>query len=120
MGRNLSCLEIPSVNVALSSPPPSPPQQPEQAEGGELEVITRREGDTAVVSIADRGPGLGPDVESRLFEPYFTTKEKGTGLGLPIALRIVSDHCGSIRAENREGSGARVVIQLPLNGPPPA
>jgi signal transduction histidine kinase len=85
--------------------------------GGELEVATRRDGDTAVVEIADRGPGLAPEVEGRLFEPYFTTKPKGTGLGLPIALRIVADHGGSIRAENRSGGGTRVVIQLPVRPP---
>ncbi len=86
-------------------------------DGGDLTVITTRERDTALVEVLDSGPGFSVDTAGRLFEPYFTTKQKGTGLGLPIALRIVADHGGSIRAENRPGGGARIVVQLPLEGP---
>jgi nitrogen fixation/metabolism regulation signal transduction histidine kinase len=88
--------------------------------GGELTVRTGREGSTAFVEISDRGPGFREDAAGRVFEPYFTTKEKGTGLGLPIALRIVSDHGGSITTANRSEGGAQVTVRIPLEGAPPA
>ncbi len=70
--------------------------------------------DMAEITISDTGPGLSPEVRERLFLPYFSTKQRGTGLGLAIAAKIVSDHHGTIRAEQRGGSGASFVIELPL------
>lgn len=78
-----------------------------------LEVSTSLEGDTVVVEFADSGPGLTGEAERRLFEPYFTTKSGGTGLGMALTYRIVVEHGGTITAENREGGGARVSIRLP-------
>jgi signal transduction histidine kinase len=64
--------------------------------------------------VTDTGPGIPPEDLDRIFEPYFTTKEDGTGLGLALARRIILEHRGSIRAENVPGSGARFVIGLPI------
>ena len=64
--------------------------------------------------IADNGPGIDPSKMSEIFTPYFTTKESGTGLGLSISHRIVTDHDGSLLAENVEPHGARFIISLPL------
>jgi two-component system sensor histidine kinase AtoS len=64
--------------------------------------------------ITDTGPGIRPENLDRIFEPYFTTKEGGTGLGLALTHRIILEHRGSIRAENRPDGGARFVIDLPL------
>jgi len=70
-------------------------------------------GDSVVISIADRGPGLSAEQQHRIFEPFFTTKTKGTGLGMAIASRIVQSHGGSIAASSP--GGARIEITLPRN-----
>jgi signal transduction histidine kinase len=64
------------------------------------------------VAVADRGPGLPHELGARIFEPFVSTKDAGTGLGLPICKRIVEDHGGEIWAENREGGGAVVSFRL--------
>lgn len=68
-------------------------------------------GNSVVISIADRGPGLSAEQQQRIFEPFFTTKAKGTGLGMAIASRIVQSHGGSIAASS--AGGARIEITLP-------
>ncbi len=68
----------------------------------------------AELAISDTGPGLSPEVRERLFLPYFSTKQRGTGLGLVIAAKIIQDHQGTIRAEQRAPSGARFLMELPL------
>jgi signal transduction histidine kinase len=85
-------------------------------DGGVLAVRTGREGEAATVEVSDTGPGFPQDAGGKIFEPYFTTKQKGTGLGMAIALRIISDHGGSLSAANREKGGARVTVTLPLDG----
>jgi len=82
-----------------------------------LAVRTAIEDDRVAVEIADSGPGIPPSVAGRIFEPYFTTKREGTGLGMAIAYRIVTEHGGWIAAENREEGGARILIHLPLAAP---
>ena len=71
-------------------------------------------GTLASIVITDTGPGIPPENLERIFEPYFTTKEGGTGLGLALTHRIILEHRGSIRAENVPGGGARFVIELPI------
>lgn len=66
------------------------------------------------IVVADRGCGLPADVGDRIFEPFVSTKDGGTGLGLSTCKRIVADHGGEIRAENREGGGAAFTVRLPL------
>ena len=66
------------------------------------------------LKVADNGPGFDDDTLSHLFEPYVTTKVKGTGLGLPIVKKIVEEHGGLVRAENRTDSGACITLRLPL------
>ena len=81
-----------------------------------LTLETRLSEQTSMVELAisDTGPGLSPEVRERLFLPYFSTKQRGTGLGLVIAAKIIQDHQGSIRAEQRTPSGARFLIELPV------
>jgi signal transduction histidine kinase len=66
------------------------------------------------ITVTDTGPGISPEHLDRIFEPYFTTKEGGTGLGLALAQQVIVEHRGSIHAENAPGGGARFVIDLPL------
>ena len=83
-------------------------------------VRTRREGDYVVIDIADDGPGIPQDVQSRLFKPFFTTKSlgKGTGLGLSISYRIIIEmHHGSITFNSKPGD-TRFYICLPISFSP--
>ena len=68
----------------------------------------------ACLSIAANGPGFPVELLPRIFEPYVTTKARGTGLGLPIVKKIVEEHQGSIEISNAPEGGARIVIRLPL------
>ncbi|MDD8025726.1 MAG: ATP-binding protein [Acidobacteriota bacterium] len=86
---------------------------------GRGEIWTRVEaaGAEVLVSLDDTGAGMDPDVRERIFEPYFSTKDVGTGLGLPITKKIIEDHRGSIRIDSTPGRGTRILIRLPA---PPA
>jgi two-component system nitrogen regulation sensor histidine kinase GlnL len=66
------------------------------------------------VEFADTGPGFPVGDEERAFEPFFSTKSKGTGLGLAVCQRIIAAHAGDIRAENASTNGAVITINLPL------
>ena len=70
--------------------------------------------DMLEVTVADTGPGVTDDMRERLFLPYFSTKGRGTGLGLTIAAKILADHGGSIRAEKNSPTGTRFILELPL------
>ena len=80
----------------------------------ELHVETAVSDGYAEIRFADTGPGFEGDAERRVFEPYFTTKSHGTGLGMAISYRMVAEHGGEIVAENRSEGGARVTVRLPL------
>ena len=92
--------------------------------GGELTVRTRFERVSpqvggqaaAVLEVADRGPGIASEAERQLFNPFFTTKASGTGLGLPISVRIVEEHGGTIEVQSRSGGGTTFRVLLPLAG----
>ena len=66
------------------------------------------------VRVQDTGPGIDPAVQKNLFIPFFTTKDKGTGLGLPISQRIVENHGGFIEIKSRPGGGATFIVVLPV------
>ena len=84
--------------------------------GGEIRVSARSAaGDDKVrIEVSDNGPGISVEDVSRLFEPYFSRKKKGGGLGLAIVERIIADHNGSIHAEQNHPHGARFIIELPI------
>jgi len=91
-----------------------------QAMGGSgiLTVATHladtAEGTGVALEVSDTGGGIPPDVVQNIFNPFFTTKPKGTGLGLPIVHSIVEKHGGTIHLDNREGVGVAFSIFLPL------
>lgn len=66
------------------------------------------------LTIADTGPGMSPEIQERIFDPHFTTKDGGQGLGLAIVRTIVSDHGGFIKTKSRPGNGAMFIIELPI------
>jgi hypothetical protein len=83
---------------------------------GEIRVETSLAGDRpgwVRMAVSDTGPGIPPDVKSKIFVPFFTTKEGGTGLGLPISYRIVKDHEGVLEVSSEPGAGTTFTVLLP-------
>jgi len=70
------------------------------------------------IIVADDGPGIPPDKVERIFEPYFTTKEKGTGLGLTIVKHNAELYGGTVRLESVLGKGAKFTVTLPAKSQP--
>jgi two-component system sensor histidine kinase KdpD len=94
--------------------------------GSPIDVVARAEGSRLAVSVADRGPGLPPGAERRVFEKFFRAHgdgsggRRGIGLGLAICKGLVEAHEGTISAANRPGGGAVFTFTLPVEGAPPA
>jgi signal transduction histidine kinase len=81
---------------------------------GRIRVALKQEGANAVLSVEDNGGGIAQDILPRLFDPYFTTKEQGTGIGLYMAKMIIERNMeGEISADNIE-NGARFILSIPL------
>lgn len=84
-------------------------------EGGRVCVEARGREGRIEIFVEDNGPGLAEDIE-RLFQPFFTSKSTGTGLGLALSRRICQSYGGTLSGENRQEGGARFTITLPLRG----
>ena len=82
-------------------------------DGGKVDIALNSDDRDVSVSFRDNGIGIPPDQLANLFEPYRTTKEKGSGLGLMISKRIVTEHGGAIAAESQPGKGTTFTITLP-------
>jgi signal transduction histidine kinase len=85
--------------------------------GGEVRLEARVVDGRVELAVADSGPGVPPDLRDRVFEPFFTTRARGTGLGLAVARQIVEAHGGQIAVGDGPGGGARFTIRLPAAGP---
>ena len=87
------------------------------AREGKVRVATRRENDTAIVSISDTGSGIAPEHLNKIFDPFFTTKRvgEGTGLGLSITYGIIERHGGSINIDSHMEKGTTFTVALPIN-----
>jgi len=86
--------------------------------GGEVLVSTAKDGADVLLRVTDTGAGIAADVQPRVFEPYFTTKKAGTGLGLPTVKRVVEEHGGVLSLESEVGKGTQFTMRLPgRNGP---
>jgi signal transduction histidine kinase len=84
-------------------------------EGGELILATRVAGDESVVlELTDTGCGIPADLQSRVFEAFFSTRREGSGLGLPTAKKIIEAHGGKITLESEPGRGTKFSIHLPI------
>jgi PAS domain S-box-containing protein len=79
-----------------------------------IKVVTALEGDRVSITVSDTGSGISPEVQRRLFTPFFTTKSAGVGLGLAIAHRIVSDFGGTLDFSTELGKGSTFRVRLPI------
>lgn len=84
-----------------------------RGDGGNIRLEVRRDGDRGIVSIRDTGGGIPADILPKIFDPYFSTKESGTGLGLYMAKKVLDNMGGRIEGRNVEG-GAEFTVSVPL------
>jgi two-component system sensor histidine kinase HydH len=119
-----------SINLVLAADLPVVPVDPDKLnqvllnlllnalqampDGGELSVRTERDGRMMVITIRDSGVGIAPENLQRVFDPYFTTKSDGTGLGLAMSAKIVEEHGGMIKIASIENEYTEVRVILPL------
>jgi two-component system, sporulation sensor kinase E len=80
--------------------------------GGTLTIETRRKGPDVLVAVTDTGAGIPENIMDKIFEPYFTTKEFGSGLGLTLVYKIVKEHMGEISVTSREGKGTTFTLSF--------
>lgn len=99
------------LNLLLNALAASPPESAIDLRGD-----LQNDGRLLIFSIEDHGAGMTPEVLQQAAQPFFTTKEHGTGLGLPISKRIVEQFGWSMSVESEPGSGTRVMIRIPLSG----
>ena len=100
-------LERVIYNLLLNAAQASPPR-------ASITVKTRQIGDTVEIAVIDRGPGIDPKNLESIFNPFFTTKSSGVGLGLAIVSKIVDEHGGKIAVESKPGEGAVFRVYLPF------
>ncbi len=87
------------------------------ADGGTIRVGLSRENESVVIRISDEGPGISEEQIAKIGQPFYTTKEKGTGLGLMVSYKIVDNHQGNIRVHSEPGQGATFEIRFPYRCP---
>ena len=83
-------------------------------EGGELILTSRREGAYAVLDVTDTGAGIPLDVLGKIFDPFFSTRPGGSGLGLPTSRKIIEAHGGTLTVQSEPGKGSRFTVRIPL------
>ena len=83
-------------------------------QGGKLIITTKETEGEVLISIADTGTGISEEDLNKIFEPYFTTKNNGTGLGLTVVFKVIKEHLGEINVTSREGEGSVFTISLPI------
>ena len=67
-----------------------------------------------MISVRDEGPGIPAEIRSKIYNLYFTTKKGGSGIGLPMAYRVLQLHNGSLEFDSVEGGGATFILRIPL------
>jgi PAS domain S-box-containing protein len=83
-------------------------------EGGYLRVSTERDGDEVDLHIADTGEGMSEEVAEKIFEPYYTTKDYGSGIGLTLVYKVIKEHMGEVAVDTAEGEGTTFTLTFPV------
>lgn len=86
--------------------------------GGELMLNLGEMDSEAVIDVIDTGPGIAPEIVEKIFQAYYSTKKGGTGLGLPMAKRIIEEHGGRISVRSESGKGTDFQMRLPMEEKP--
>jgi signal transduction histidine kinase len=86
-------------------------------DGGELTIIAREKDGFLELEVADTGSGIPEEIRDKIFDPLFTTRAKGIGLGLAVCKSIIERHQGNIEVESQLGKGTTFRIKLPLKQP---
>ena len=81
--------------------------------GGELKLQTRNEGDSVSITVSDTGTGIPEDIQGKIFEPYFTTRDTGSGLGLTVVYKVVREHGGDLHMDSVPDRGTTFRISIP-------
>jgi len=79
-----------------------------------IQVSSSREGDTVILKVADSGPGVPIHLQDKIFDPFYSTKNGSTGIGLSMSQRIISDHNGTLKVHRGEMGGAEFLIEIPI------
>jgi signal transduction histidine kinase len=106
-----------NATQAIAGPSPAEPGSPPRGEvilRARAHPATDDRAATITIHVIDTGPGIAPDVLARIFEPYFTTKAGGSGLGLPTARRIIEEHGGRLDVHSEPGRGTDFCMVLPV------
>lgn len=106
-----------NATQAIAGPSPAEPGSPPRGEvilRARAHPATDDRPATITIHVIDTGPGIAPDVLARIFEPYFTTKAGGSGLGLPTARRIIEEHGGRLDVHSEPGRGTDFCMVLPV------
>jgi len=115
MINGVQAMSVPAAgSVAPASVVVAPDAHTPSAPGGELIIRTHLTADSVCIDIADTGIGIPPATLEHIFEAYYSTKKGGTGLGLPIAQRIVEEHHGRIIVTSEPGQGTNFRVEFPL------
>jgi signal transduction histidine kinase len=85
--------------------------------GGKIAVAIRSNSKAVTINFDDEGQGISDEILEKIWDPFFTTKEMGTGLGLGMVKNIIESHGGNIRIENRTEGGTRAIVELPVENP---
>ncbi|MFH1884648.1 MAG: ATP-binding protein [Planctomycetota bacterium] len=88
--------------------------QQAMSEGGELMIRTDRQQNDAIIQINDTGSGIAPDRLPHIFDAYYSSRPRGSGLGLPTAKKIIEAHSGTIKVDSEPGKGTSFTIRLPI------
>jgi signal transduction histidine kinase len=83
------------------------------AEGGELIITSRQEGPWIVLDVIDTGSGMTEDIRTHIFDPFYSTRPGGSGLGLPTTRKIIEAHGGFIDVQSVPGKGSQFAVHLP-------
>lgn len=83
-------------------------------QGGTLTCATSSDPDGVTITVSDTGVGIAPEEQERIFKPFFSGKATGTGLGLPLTLRIIEEHGGTLSVSSEVGRGTTFVVRLPM------
>ncbi len=82
----------------------------------ELTIDSSANDKSIIITVSDSGPGISEEIRDKIFDPFYTTKTDGSGIGLSLCRRIITDHKGSIRIESNRWGGANFIIELPVTG----